>query len=1107
LFALIMLIIQIVLFVVSLFMNKPAFENAQPKSLGDFQFPTAVETRAIPIVWGTTDIRGPNVIWYGDLKIIKITRKVKSGFSSKKVTVGFRYFVGMHLLLCYGPIDRVVRLEISDKEASTDVVGPFGDTGVDYVINAPSLLGGKEKGGGVRGTFRIYGGRPNQIEDPYLITRGPGLGDATLIPGYVDLAHAVWEQGEVGESTSIGAYIFRVTRFPDNLGLAGDGHIIRGTVSDGDANPAEAIFEILTSVVFGLALDISRIDTASFVTAGDTLASEGNGMSQIVDTIRPAEDIIKDILRQCNAVLFENPSGQFTLKLIRNDFSFPSLPIFDETNIINVDSFSRHSWSETQNHINLGYTDRTKEFIDTGAMAQDTANFRTQQQEARADFNYPGVAHPTNAREIAERELLAFSFPFPKVVLTVNREGATLRPGDVIRFSWAKFGLVDMVLRVMIVDFGDLLNGEVKLNCVQDVFRLAETIFSDPNPTDWIPIDTTAVAFTIEQVRATPRLFLNLSFFTEGELDPALGERVQSVAVRPSGPTIQFEQFTDVADGQGFVGAAGRSDGLTPFGTLVNNYPEETPDIEVSDLLIFDDEVDLEVLEDALGAAEISDGNNLGYIEGAAADGSQDEIFGWENLIDNLNGTFTLQNVHRGLMDTKARAHTAGARIFLFSDGQAISDDVFLPAQAITVKHQSETTADDLDVAGAVALPLTFTDRVRRPHHPANATIDSVRFPVASAFTTDLDVAWGHRTNDEQKIADADVVSPKAQDTEVEYVLEFRHMVTAAVLNTFVLDTNSPPPTDGTWLSYIYRQALMQTDTGQVGQFPFEVRLNSRFAAGAVNNPALLASAQTLIQQVSGDIGGAALQSVDLDGSTEFLANTSNNTRGYGNEWSHEIWVKWNALGGGAETLKVFDPTGTNNNRIELSVAAATVGQPFTAILHDSAGTVFKDFDFGSIPAVGVWTQIILTFDGSASGDPLIVIQDGVDVTGSATLNTDTTGTMTNGAGQVIVGVDDTLLAGFLNARVWGISEWTRALTVAEALALWNAGNGSAVNRRFDFGNYAGAFDNQHLWDFRETASIGADFGNEDPSETGSPIDILTNAVGVTAADLVADTP
>jgi hypothetical protein len=47
---------------------KPDIENAKPASLGDFQFPTADEGRAVPIVWGTVRLNGPNIGWFGDLR-------------------------------------------------------------------------------------------------------------------------------------------------------------------------------------------------------------------------------------------------------------------------------------------------------------------------------------------------------------------------------------------------------------------------------------------------------------------------------------------------------------------------------------------------------------------------------------------------------------------------------------------------------------------------------------------------------------------------------------------------------------------------------------------------------------------------------------------------------------------------------------------------------------------------------------------------------------------------------------------------------------------------------------------------------------------------------
>lgn len=47
----------------------------KPAALGDFNFPTADESRAIPVVFGTVKIADPNVVWYGDLKTVAIRKK------------------------------------------------------------------------------------------------------------------------------------------------------------------------------------------------------------------------------------------------------------------------------------------------------------------------------------------------------------------------------------------------------------------------------------------------------------------------------------------------------------------------------------------------------------------------------------------------------------------------------------------------------------------------------------------------------------------------------------------------------------------------------------------------------------------------------------------------------------------------------------------------------------------------------------------------------------------------------------------------------------------------------------------------------------------------
>ncbi len=56
--------------------------NAKPSSLDDFDVPTAEEGRTIPVICGKVKIDGPNVTWYGDLGVVPLKKKVKTGLFS-----------------------------------------------------------------------------------------------------------------------------------------------------------------------------------------------------------------------------------------------------------------------------------------------------------------------------------------------------------------------------------------------------------------------------------------------------------------------------------------------------------------------------------------------------------------------------------------------------------------------------------------------------------------------------------------------------------------------------------------------------------------------------------------------------------------------------------------------------------------------------------------------------------------------------------------------------------------------------------------------------------------------------------------------------------------
>lgn len=53
----------------------PKPQNQKPAGLGDITAPTAEEGLEIPVLFGTRDFNGPNVVWYGDLKTVAIKSK------------------------------------------------------------------------------------------------------------------------------------------------------------------------------------------------------------------------------------------------------------------------------------------------------------------------------------------------------------------------------------------------------------------------------------------------------------------------------------------------------------------------------------------------------------------------------------------------------------------------------------------------------------------------------------------------------------------------------------------------------------------------------------------------------------------------------------------------------------------------------------------------------------------------------------------------------------------------------------------------------------------------------------------------------------------------
>ena len=124
--------------------------------------------------------------------------------SGKKVTVGYRYYLGLHFGICHGPVDAVQKVVIGEREAW---VGFHTTTGTISIDN-PQLFGGDKREGGVVGDLNILMGTSGQSVNSYLQAKIGGT-----IPAFRGILSAVWNGGQVTSNNPyLKPWAFRVKR-------------------------------------------------------------------------------------------------------------------------------------------------------------------------------------------------------------------------------------------------------------------------------------------------------------------------------------------------------------------------------------------------------------------------------------------------------------------------------------------------------------------------------------------------------------------------------------------------------------------------------------------------------------------------------------------------------------------------------------------------------------------------------------------------------------------------------------------------------------------------------------------------------------------------------
>ena len=648
------------------------------------------------------------------------------GGSSKSVTVGYKYYLGMHMVFCHGPIDKIIRIDFDDKTAWTG-----NANGGQITISAENLFGGQKREGGVSGAVDIDMGGDAQTPNSYLVSK---LG--ALVPGFRGVVSAVFRQVYLG----MNPYLKRPSFWGQRILVRQNGiaqwYSAKAAIGQ-DMNPAHIIRECLTDPDWGMGYPEADVDDTAFQAAADQMFSEGMGMSILWDKSVTLEEFIQEVLKHIDGSLFvDRTSGKFVLKLARGGYDVNSLLVLDESSVDKISDFKRNTIGELINSVTVVYWDASTG-KNNSVTVQDIALAAQQQSVVSTTKQFPGFTNGTIATKVAARSLKALSVPLASGTIYANRKAASLNIGDVFVLSWPRYGISQLVMRVANVELGALDSNVVKISAVEDVFALSSAIYAPPPPSGWTDPNNAPSACPYHCVIEAPFWELCQRM---GETDarsiPTTAGFVVATGVRPTSDAGNAQLLTNPTN------TAYEEAGTVDFCPTAVLSAAITPNQTV---IPISGGIDLDIVK--LNTYAIID-NELVVVTSISS---------------------SSMTVGRGVLDSVPVVHALGARVF-FPDVYFETDTVeYATGEVARIKLLPTTAKGTLAEGSAPVQTVTIQARSSKPYPPQRLRINTQAYPDTVRGDQDITVAWVHRDRLQQTATLVDTeaasIGPEANTT------------------------------------------------------------------------------------------------------------------------------------------------------------------------------------------------------------------------------------------------------------------------------------------------------------------------------------------------------
>ena len=531
----------------------------------------------------------------------------------------------------------------------------------------------------------------------------------THLDDYTDMVEAARKQKQECSKTIAELYdkvsddtIYK--RLIDLYYMVDQNAMLSGKIGE-DANPADAIYEILTNDYWGCGYTEDRIDIKSLLYMSEICNAQGLGVSCVINNVSKAGDYINKILNHINAVKYDDPkTGKITFKMIRNDYDVNKIKRFDMNNTTSLD-FTRLDWSETTSAVNAAYTEAEDKYNTSTLTTQDIANtFITKNySEDNIDATYYTTAR--NAMILATMRQKSSGYPLSTINFTCGRYAYDVTIGEPISVNWAPYGIERQVYRVTDIDYGSLTEEKITITAIEDVFGFDKIDYSVLNPPTW------------EDVVNPPEKITRFNFLElPYELSHSLDTYIYALAAKPSeivtGGTIwryKGGSYKSVYNFSKFTTTAKMLYGTSEI------YGEDTVGIEIVPL----NDSSREALDILVSYCE----NDPTLYNNKSINNvilCEDEFMSFQSIKKLPNSDYQLTGVIRGIYDTVPKLHGANEAIFFSGNAYSVSYPYEVCKQGNTVTEQLELTSEaGLSKQAFDKADLTMVDTTRRSEQPS----------------------------------------------------------------------------------------------------------------------------------------------------------------------------------------------------------------------------------------------------------------------------------------------------------------------------------------------------------------------------------------------------